>query len=114
MKTPRIKDFESNPAPALGSPMDDMPAITPRRGAATPSVRDPDQNLAIPNDANATTSSVRPYVRTGIRLLKRQPFEFYQDQLDALKEFALEEKSRGEKGSMSEMAREAFDVYITK
>ena len=68
----------------------------------------------MPDDSNATTPSVRPYVRSGVRMLKRQPFEFYQDQLDALKQFALDEKARGAKGSMSEMIREAVDSYISR
>jgi hypothetical protein len=42
------------------------------------------------------------------------PFEIYQDQHASLKRFSLEEQGRGEKGSMSQMVREALDAYISK
>src|SRR5437879_8493429 len=55
----------------------------------------------------------RPYGRTPLRrTLARVPFEIYQDQLETLRRFSLEEKTRGEKGSMSEMVRAALDTYI--
>ena len=41
-------------------------------------------------------------------------FEFFQDQLETLKSFSLDEQLRGEKGSMSQMVREAIDAYIAK
>ena len=53
--------------------------------------------------------SVRPYA-----VITRYAFEFYQDQLDWLRTTSLEEKTRGEQGSMSKMVREALDLYITK
>jgi hypothetical protein len=34
--------------------------------------------------------------------------------VESLRRFSLEEKSRGEKGSMSQMIREALDAYIAK
>jgi hypothetical protein len=46
--------------------------------------------------------------------LARIPFEIYQDQHAALKQFSLDEQNRGEKGSMSQMVREALDAYISK
>lgn len=53
---------------------------------------------------------VRPYVRT----LARIPFEIYKDQHEALKAFSLEEQTMGERGSMSQMVREALDSYIKR
>ena len=55
---------------------------------------------------------VRPYARTNARTLTRIPFEIYRDQHASLKRFSLEEQTRGEKGSMSQMVREALDMYI--
>lgn len=60
-------------------------------------------------------ASVRAYGRTGVkRTITRYAFEFYQDQIDTLRGLSLEDKLNGEKGSMSEMVREALDMYITK
>ena len=60
----------------------------------------------------------RPYGRTAVRpvqrVLKRHPFEFYQDQLDALKRISLSDQMAGGKGNMSEMVREAIDEYLAK
>ena len=58
-------------------------------------------------------SSVRTTGRVG-RILKRHPFEFYQDQLDQLKQISLSEQMAGGRGNMSEMVREAVDAYLTK
>jgi hypothetical protein len=44
---------------------------------------------------------------------QRQPFDIYQDQYEALKLLALEERKQGGVGSMSAMAREALDRFIT-
>jgi hypothetical protein len=57
-----------------------------------------------------TRTPVRPYART----LTRMPFEIYRDQHATLKRFSLEEQARGERGSMSQMVREALDMYISK
>lgn len=55
--------------------------------------------------------SVRPF---GRRIITRYAFEFFQDQLQHLKRFSLDEKYRDEKGSMSQMVREALDAYISR
>ena len=56
----------------------------------------------------------RPHVRTPVRRqLTRYAFEFYQDQVEELRNLSLEEKMQGGKGSMSEMVREAIDAYLT-
>ena len=58
---------------------------------------------------------VRPSVRTPVRrTITRYAFEFFQDQIENLRRFSLEEKTRGEKGSMSQMIREAVDAYIAR
>lgn len=55
-----------------------------------------------------------PFARTPVRrTITRCAFEFYQDQLDRLRRYSLEAKNRGEKGSMSEMVREAIDLYLS-
>jgi len=64
--------------------------------------------------AAATREETRTPVRPSVRNLTRMPFEIYRDQHSALKQFSLEEQARGEKGSMSQMVREALDAYIIK
>jgi hypothetical protein len=56
----------------------------------------------------------RPYARTGVRrVITRYAFEFYQDQLEDLRRLSLRDKMAGERGSMSEMVREALDQYLS-
>ncbi len=69
----------------------------------------------VPEATPATPSREdRTPVRPSVRNLTRMPFEIYRDQHSALKQFSLEEQTRGEKGSMSQMVREALDAYIGK
>src|SRR3954469_18751685 len=62
--------------------------------------------------------SVRPDDRTPVRstkrLLRRHPFEIYDDQYQSLRSLSLQQKLQGEPGSMSAMVREAFDTWISK
>jgi hypothetical protein len=67
-----------------------------------------------PDEAAPTRGETRTPVRPSVRNLTRMPFEIYRDQHSALKQFSLEEQARGEKGSMSQMVREALDAYIGK
>ena len=113
MKTPRIRDFDPNAAPKLGSPMDNLPSIAPK--GARSAMPEEELERTQPRTRNrsqkpSTRTPVRPYVRS----LARIPFEIYKDQHDALKQFSLEAQTRGEKGSMSQMVREALDAYINK
>jgi hypothetical protein len=48
------------------------------------------------------------------RLLVRRGFEWYEDQLAALKRLSLQEQLEGKEGSMSAMVREALDDYLKK
>jgi hypothetical protein len=57
---------------------------------------------------------VRPSVRVYKRTITRYSFEFYRDQIESLRELSLEEKQRGEAGSMSAMVREAIDAYLAR
>src|SRR6478672_2237226 len=123
MKTPRIEDFDPHAAPKLKSPLDEMPTITRREPVSdlsssktevrsqrqAPLTRGVQSEEAaagfLPRSTRVRSapmeSSVRPYGRT----LARIPFEIYQDQHAALKQFSLDEQSRGERGSMSQMVR---------
>ena len=76
---------------------------------ATPERSEPDSATPIgrPTDRSADRVPAR-------RIIRRVAFEFYQDQLETLRRYSLDEKARGDKGSMSEMVREALDAYIAK
>jgi hypothetical protein len=54
---------------------------------------------------------VRP---SGRRIITRNSFEIYEDQMASLRHLSLEEKMEGKLGSMSRMVREAIDAYLQK
>ena|SRR5215510_1629100 len=58
--------------------------------------------------ANAR-SPVRP---NGKRIITRNSFEIYEDQMDSLRKISLQEKMEGKLGSMSQMVRDAIDAYL--
>lgn len=106
MKTLRIDDFDPNASkePALKSTLAHMPVIQ-KPNAVPP----------------ASTSDLVPPVRVvppvpppaPKRVMKqRHPFDIYQDQYDALRELATEERKQGGFGSMSAMVRQALDTLI--
>ncbi len=107
--TPKVEP-ESIPSdrPADSKPSEALPVAEPM---ANP---EPEPRLEEPQ----TTTDVRPYARTeNIRIkrtITRYAFEFFQDQIESLKRFSLDEQLQGEKGSMSQMVREAIDSYIAK
>jgi hypothetical protein len=60
-------------------------------------------------------SNARPPERIrGKRIITRNSFETYEDQMDALRKLAYREKMEGKIGSMSAMVREAIDDYLDK
>jgi hypothetical protein len=106
MKTPRIDAFipKKKPVPALKSTLDNMPAIE----KPTPSSLRP--LASVPERENAR-SPVRP---NGKRIITRNSFEIYEDQMNALRKLSLQEKMEGKLGSMSQMVRDAIDSYLEK
>ena len=101
MKTPRIHDLDPQaPVPNLGSPMDNLPAIQkpPRQETSS----------SLPERANLPTLE-RP---NGRRIITRNSFEIYEDQMQSLRRLSYEEKMDGKLGSMSAMVREAIDTFI--
>lgn len=125
MKKPRVTDFDPNAkAPKLASPLENMPAIekppSPKRHPSPAPQEASPLTASEPDAIPALTRTpvpphVLPSVRTPVRrTITRYAFEFFQDQVESLRRFALEEKTRGEKGSMSAMIRQAVDAYIAK
>ena len=64
----------------------------------------------VPERANAPTGQ-RP---NGKRIITRNSFEIYEDQMDSLRKISYQEKMVGKLGSMSSMVREAIDNYLQK
>jgi hypothetical protein len=64
----------------------------------------------VPERANAPTDQ-RP---NGKRIITRNSFEIYEDQMDSLRKISYQEKMAGKLGSMSGMVREAIDTYLQK
>ena len=102
MKTPRIADFDPNAkVPELRSPLEGMPSIQNPRAVSSP---------VEPERANARTTQ-RP---NGRRIITRNSFEIYEDQMESLRKLAFHEKMDGKLGSMSAMVREAIETYVEK
>jgi hypothetical protein len=125
MKTPRVTDFDPDAKiPMLKSSLEDMPVIqrpSPPISSVSPiQEKTTEGNKGsfgsdIPTARRSDEATVRPTDRpTGKRLLVRRGFEWYEDQLAALKKLSLEEQMEGKDGSMSAMVREALDDYLKK
>jgi hypothetical protein len=121
MRRPRVEDYDTNAKlPELASPLDGMPVIgkppqkikdaSPTPLPETPVIQEEQANQAKPERANARTP-VRP---NGKRIITRNAFEIYEDQMDALRKLSIEEKMNGKLGSMSAMVRDAIDSYLQK
>jgi hypothetical protein len=98
--------------PSKKTPSDSPPRQTvgdePKPPEANISVREPKQQ--VPERANAPTDQ-RP---NGKRIITRNSFEIYEDQMDSLRKISYQEKIEGKLGSMSSMMREAIDNYLQK
>jgi hypothetical protein len=121
MRRPRIEDYDPNAKlPELASSLDGMPVIgkPPQKiKDASPTslpeklvIQEEQAKQAKPERANARTP-VRP---NGKRIITRNAFEIYEDQMDTLRKLSLEEKMNGKLGSMSAMVRDAIDSYLQK
>lgn len=109
MKKLRIDDFdpEANQATALKSTLDHMPVI--QRSQPVPPTT--------PSDPVPPVRGVPlvPLPTARKRIIKqRHPFDIYQDQYDALRDLATEDRKQGGFGSMSAMVREALDTLIAQ
>ena len=96
----------------LNEPKKRVPPQDKPPASHTPTTRIPDRPTRRPSDEAATrpddgqSSGRREFIRRG--------FEWYADQLRALKKLSLEEQMEGKAGNMSQMVREALDDYLKK
>jgi hypothetical protein len=100
---PSKKNISDSPLP---QPVRETPKPVPE---PTP-VKMPTVELKphIPERANAPAEQ-RP---NGKRIITRNSFETYEDQMESLRKLSYQEKMDGKLGSMSAMVREAIDNYI--
>src|SRR5918997_1435858 len=121
MRRPRIEDYEPHAKlPELSSPIDGMPVIgkPPQKSNGVSPTSLPEKPVIQEEQPNQVKPE-RPYARTparpnGKRIITRNAFEIYEDQMDRLRRLSLEEKMNGKLGSMSAMVREAIDSYLKK
>jgi len=111
MKQPRIDAFvpKKPTMPELKSSLDDMPVIEKSRSPSPPPTSGESVHVS-PERVNARTPE-RP---NGKRIITRNSFEIYEDQMDTLRKVSLQEKMEGKLGSMSQMVREAIDDFLRK
>jgi len=102
----------------------------PEAVAPAPSMtEEPPSSISRPSDNRELTKTlsrqaphiegVRPNALSsarsnGKRIITRNSFEIFEDQMDALRKLSFQEKMEGKLGSMSCMVREAIDEYLTK
>ena len=86
------------------------PSAQADAAAALSQQPDGDANVRSTVRANART----PVQDTTKRIVTRNSFEIYEDQMDSLRKLAFQQKMQGKIGSMSAMAREAIDAYLKK
>jgi hypothetical protein len=65
------------------------------------------------NDRPGERSWARTPLRAPLkRIITRNSFEIYEDQMEALRQRSFQEKLAGQVGSMSAMVRAAIDAYL--
>ena len=97
--------FPSKKTPSV-SPTPQLVRDEPKPPEINTSTIEPKQRVN--ERANAPTDQ-RP---DGKRIITRNSFEIYEDQMDSLRKISYKEKMEGELGSMSSMVREAIDNYL--
>ena len=100
MKTPRVEDFDPNAKiPPLGCRMEHLPVIQ----------KPPQKALKAQSERANTRTTERP---NGKRIITRNSFEIYEDQMESLRKLSFQDKMAGKLGSMSAMVRDAIDTYL--
>jgi hypothetical protein len=102
---PHAKDASATDVTPVSQPPPPLPIKEESREIAS---RQPSHIGSVRPNA---PSPVRP---NGKRIITRNSFEIYEDQMDALRRHSFQEKMDGRLGSMSNMVREAIDEYLNK
>src|SRR5512144_2786508 len=100
--------------PHPGAPQQATPPPTstesPTHAPSTPSRQSLGRTPDRPNGRPPTRTPERSPQR---RIITRNSFEIYEDQMESLRKLAYREKMIGGVGSMSRMVRHAIDHYLT-
>jgi hypothetical protein len=85
-------------------------ARTPERANG----RTPERPTTRTDDHPNASTPERPDVRTGKRQIARHSFNFYQDQIVALKRLVAQRSLAGDETTLSDLARQAIDDFLAK
>ena len=111
-RSPRSERKKRQPAPPTTRPIDPS-ATRPTKSPPDESTDRSTSRSPVPSTAQPTVPQTQPSPARPIRrTLQRRSFEFYIDQLEALRHSSLESQLLGEGISMSEMIRTALDRYL--
>ena len=102
--------YKGSGSPADSADRPGMAAELDGLRATEPLGKPPEPSQVVPERVNAPTP-VRP---NGKRIITRNSFEIYEDQMGSLRRLSYVEKMDGKLGSMSGMVREALDEYLQK
>jgi hypothetical protein len=115
MKQPRTSDFDPTAMEHdLKSSMEDFPGIEqPKQLPAADRLLEsaPPGLPGLPGRPGREEPPTTPKRR---KIKPRHGFDVYEDQVEELRQLALEDRMRGGTGSMSAMLREAIDDYLAK
>jgi hypothetical protein len=87
-------------------------------GSPAPPAAAPESQASEQPEGRANARSLgRSFARTPVRhpakrIITRNSFEIYEDQMDSLRGLSFQEKMAGKVGSMSAMVRAAIDAYL--
>jgi hypothetical protein len=110
---PRYKE------PSTPDPVVEQTPVLPEPVTTPPSSPQP---ITVPSHSRDIVTSERPNGRTPTRtperparrrIITRNSFEIYEDQMESLRKLSYKEKMEGGVGSMSRMVRDAIDHYLT-
>jgi len=89
------------------------PAIDKTESQITPDPRKDESKLEFKLESERANTRT-PVRLNGKRIITRNSFEIFEDQMDLLRKISLQEKMEGKLGSMSQMVRDAIDSYLKK
>lgn len=120
MRKTRPEDFDPNYKKSNGPKPEDinMAGIVPIKSKTVydDADRKTERKTVRKTERSENRSEIRSEIRTVNlplkRRTKRYSFEFYDDQIDRLKELKVKAEGDGESLSLSEMVRAALDEYL--
>ena len=104
------------PSPSPFARLDTALMRSTKSVAEPPVVQKPPPQLSESQKFAPERTNARTMQRSnGRRIITRNSFEIYEDQMDSLRKLAMKEiETTGKIGSMSAMVREAIDTYLLK